>query len=172
MSKDFLNYGIGGFQQQKIIKVDRKCINTLQLLYDNSHYIGGGVTACLNPQHWWQDFIEVFYDNVGYVMSETRIEMNKIAKSTNKGSYYEQQSIIYEAIEKDFETLEEMTNWFEVNKFNNVALYTVRKLIDLKAMKDWYTISYTFITDKQQSRNQKIEHIMEDDYLGDDDLPF
>lgn len=171
MGKDFMDYGLNRIEKQSVIKVDRKCISTLQILSKNSHNMGDkGCVASLDPQYWWDEIVDLFYGNVSYVMTDASVEMYRLVPANNSFNHYRQAVFTFHVEEMTFQTFEEMENWLVVNKFNNIALYSISKLVDMKELKQWYTINYTFITDEQETRNKKLEHIIENDW--EDDLPF
>ncbi len=171
--KKFTKFGLNSDRKHDVIKVDPKCSLSLEILYSNSKRSTGPTLSCLDPDYWWDDIFDEFYENVSYVARSKNVEMHNFSTSDYpKDFYYDRVVKNYECDELEFTSIDELKSWLLKNRLNNIALNSMTKLVDMKNLKELYTISYAFISDTQESRNSKLQHIMEDESNWEDDLPF
>ena len=164
---------LDSYREKRIHRVDRNCLSSLKILFYNSKLDSNTSIACLHPKYWWDSIIDVFYDNVTYVQCDFDVAMEKLVPDTKSFEvYYRQVTTNYVCENIDFDTIDEMCLWFKKNKFNNISLYRMVKKVDMQILKEWYSVTYTFIVDKQESRNNKIEHIMDNGEADYENLPF
>jgi hypothetical protein len=141
----------------------------LRWLYENSKstvfaygYDGYDEFIARDFNGWINDIIVEIRDNVSYICNNSEFSTSTlISREQPSEELYEVKKKLYKCDYLFFKTLDELKEFLCKNKFNNLVLYKVQKLVNLDKLIEVYKIGYCLIDDIQQTRANKIEHIVE-----------
>jgi hypothetical protein len=103
---------------------------------------------------WLNDFLVNNYSKIKYVTALTRFTLEYIE---NDRIY----SKFIDCVTIQFDSDDELQNFFDDNDGKTLVIYTIVKYIDLKTLKVFYTMRYVDITERDEEREMKINKIFQ-----------
>ena len=140
-----------------IHNVDEKDLQALKIFYQNCKRIANENNnnvelATLNPDKWMENFIPILLSSVDYVSLGPMI-----------GIYYFEDGRLWtkslETTWKDFNTFNEMVEFFTKERFSELVLFSICKYVNLDNLKESWQIRFGEISNKEIERDKKIKYL-------------
>lgn len=129
----------------------------IKILIDNCKRIGDKnnnvAVATVDPIVWMCDLLDKHWDKISFVSTKPtfnilQVKSNKLV-STN-----------YKTISINFDSMEELDEFFNKSQFKTFVLFSLVKYVNLSSMKSYCVLRYCDITEKYEERDKKINKIL------------
>lgn len=109
--------------------------------------------ATVHPSLWLGDWVDTYYKYISYVTNDTTFKVSRILNNQLVVKSY---SCYTKKLSED-----EVSSFFETNKFKKFVIYFVTKNVELSSLKTYYQIKFADISEKFEERDSKIIEILE-----------
>ena len=129
----------------------------LKLLLDNCKRMGHENTnvrvATVDPTLWLGGFLDRHWQKISFISTLVsfnifKLEGNNLVTKAYRASNFE------------FNSEDELDNFFNEKKFRKLVMFSITKFVDLETMTSKYTVRLADITEKYEERDMKIEEIL------------
>ena len=129
----------------------------LKLLLDNCKRMGHENTnvrvATVDPTLWLGGFLDRHWQKISFISTLVsfnifKLEGNNLVTKAYRASNFE------------FNSDDELDNFFNEKKFIKLVMFSITKFVDLETMTSKYTVRLADITEKYEERDMKIEEIL------------
>jgi|688.fasta_scaffold189416_2 hypothetical protein len=129
----------------------------LKLLLDNCKRMGHENTnvrvATVDPTLWLGGFLDRHWQKISFISTLVsfnifKLEGNNLVTKAYRASNFE------------FNSDDELDNFFNEKKFRKLVMFSITKFVDLETMTSKYTVRLADITEKYEERDMKIEEIL------------
>ena len=144
--KDISLYPVGEYNLDGIIVLIENCRRNAA---DNSNV----EFATVSPSLWLGGFLEKHWDKISYVCALPNFRTLKVVGDGIVETNYKVDSA-------DFNSEQELDNFFENNKWRRLVLFYIIKVVDLRTMSIQYRVRYGDITEKFEERDNKINSVL------------
>ncbi len=110
--------------------------------------------ATFNVSLWLNDFLVKNYSKIKYVTALPRFTLKNIENNTPISKIIDCEPI-------QFNSDDELQQFFDDNDGKTLVIYFIGKYIDLKTLKVFYRMRYSDITEKHEEREMKINKILQ-----------
>lgn len=147
-NKDSFVYPISEFNLEAIKILIHNCFHSDLVENHNLEWV------TINPIIWLPDLLD---KNISYIKMISCSPIISILKEENGQLIYKNYKC---EIDKNL-TETEINDFFQKNKWNQLVIYNITKIADLRTMKSWYNIRYADVTEKYEQIENKINELLQ-----------
>jgi uncharacterized protein (DUF2235 family) len=109
--------------------------------------------ATVDPSIWLGQFLDKHWSKISYVSSMPTFNIMKV-----EGNQIVTKN--YNCLVKEFESDDEINNFFEEGRWKTFVMFSIIKSVDLVTLSSTYRVRYAEITEKYEERDNKIKEIL------------
>lgn len=141
----------------QVYPIGENNLEGIKILIDNCYRMGGdnsnvGV-ATVDPSIWLGQFLDKHWSKISYVSSMPTFNIMKV-----EGNQIVTKN--YNCLVKEFESDDEINNFFEEGRWKTFVMFSIIKSVDLVTLSSTYRVRYADITEKYEERDNKIKEIL------------
>lgn len=138
-----------------LIPVSNHSLDAVIQLINNCKDLGIGIQyATFDLSLWLNDFLVNNYSKIKYVTALPRFTLEYIENDRPH-------SKIIDCVPMQFDSDDELQEFFDGKDGRTLVIYVIGKYIDLKTLNIFYRMRYADITDKDVERDFKINKILQ-----------
>lgn len=138
-----------------LIPVSNHSLDAVMQLINNCKDLGIGIQyATFDISLWLNDFLVNNYSKIKYITVSPRFTLEYIENKQPHSKIIDCKTI-------QFNSDDELQQFFDDNDGKTLVIYIIGKYIDLNTLKVFYRIRYADITEKNEEREIKINKILQ-----------